>query len=392
MHAVNPRHAFFTVLVSLAGVATRGWSIWGTAVEPLAQPFVAQKAGINSGNIMSNIKVNGLPGRQLLFIHVGKGARRERHPPWRAFQRIRSCAREPRARAHAAGGKTVREFMNTMSIPYVESHRQLTPVPLIHLAASSKVVVSVRDPLDRAVSAFYSSWHRRPEEWQSCFPTVDRLAEALVDPASGASAACVRLAQQPFYTDDPADAQGHLGKGFTLYFNDRVLTTLEKTSDVYLVRTPRIDEDLPGLVQWLKGSRPGRTVRVPRGTATLGQLVTHQHNNSANHAAGEMAEHLAQPFAVHLAPEYHIVARLLCMSTNAFQVPAVFGRMQISACSPQPLAHFAPCNLSTACRTLAHDAVADCVVRAEPRAAWQTCPPEDANAEDGRHGSELLGD
>lgn len=280
----------------------------------------------------------------------------------------------------AAGGKSIRTFMFKHNIPFLETHRQLTPLDLIPLAASHKVVVALRDPVDRAVSAFYYSWHKCTPEWQRCFPDVNRLAAALVDPASGASTACVELARRPFESSDPNELAGHLGKGFSLYFNNAVLRSLERSADVYVVRVTRMLEDFTGMPAWLKGSKPGMNMRRVADKESISAI--HEHNNSAAHAAGDISERLALPLAVHLAPQYHIVARLLCMSANAGPTPQLYGRMQLIECSSEmgaPLARFVPCNLSAAChKTVSADVRVvepGCVVHDAPRAAWLSCPP-----------------
>jgi hypothetical protein len=158
----------------------------------------------------------GLPSwnRDITFVHVGK------------------CA-----------GVSVGDFLHANAIQFHEVHVR----PVTHEELGRMVVVPLRDPIKRTISAF--NWRHpstqgidgRSQEEQmfyQCFNTVNAFAEAL-DPLSGAGV-CNQVARRMFgvYPNRGPSVSNHIGKGYQ-YYLQFVMDELANR-DVFVVR---VDQD-----------------------------------------------------------------------------------------------------------------------------------------------------
>lgn len=119
-------------------------------------------------------------------------------------------------------------------------------------------IVSVRDPLSRAISAFnWRSPHNgnsalfydddvQEQEFYSCFETVNDFAEALQDQST-----CGSIARRAM--DKPIKSE-HLGKGFRYYFENSLECVLAQ--DVYLIRSETFVDDIKDVCGHFKWTLP----------------------------------------------------------------------------------------------------------------------------------------
>lgn len=220
-------------------------------------------------------------------------------------------------------------------------------------SARRKLIISIRDPVERDTSAFnyrhlranhsvsheLYSWKWPVEhELYGCFWTFERFARAAVDPNS-TSVQCARAAERALDPglERPKRHQHpdhfHLGKGFEFYLRG-VLDYLGGY-DVYVVRQEQLEHDLLGVLSWLGGTPllPKRPRKPPRLPHSRGKYPGH----------GEVIEDpaLATAYAQERAAEYEVVARVLCASVNvrtdaAAALPTTYGRLRITSCSAMP--------------------------------------------------------
>jgi len=169
-----------------------------------------------------------------------------------------------------AGGGTIRSFLDANRLVPHEYH--LKPLPRDHLrrGVCSSVVVSLRDPVDRAVSAF--NWRhfvggkehvprsaedlRVETQLYGCFPNVTAFAQAFLRPASTDN--CTRLARwavRPNVRPRDFPAKGHLWKGFRYHLMGAMSRL--RHQPLFVARVAHMDDDLRAIPR-----RLGRTLRV----------------------------------------------------------------------------------------------------------------------------------
>jgi len=128
-----------------------------------------------------------------------------------------------------------------------------------------KWIVSVRDPLARAVSAFNWGFPADTfpmESFYKCFKTVNEFAEALHDEGwCGISAR--RAIEKPILSE-------HLGKGFHYYFDEDLECVLAQ--DLYLIRTETLMEDLKDVFGRLGWELPTTVLHI-HGKYTLQNMT-----------------------------------------------------------------------------------------------------------------------
>jgi len=137
--------------------------------------------------------------------------------------------------------------------PYEEIH--LRKVQACEFKEKRKWIVSVRDPLDRAVSAFnwgFPADTLPMEAFYKCFKTVNEFAEALQD-ESWCGTAARRAIEKPILSE-------HIGKGFHYYFEEDLECVLAQ--EVYLIRTETLMEDLEDVFGRLGWKLPATVLHV----------------------------------------------------------------------------------------------------------------------------------
>ncbi|CAK0839945.1 unnamed protein product [Prorocentrum cordatum] len=132
------------------------------------------------------------------------------------------------------GGSSIGQAIREL-VPYDEIH--LRKVQNCEVTEQRKWVVSVRDPVDRAISAF--NWGFPGDTLPmmaiyKCFKTVNEFAEALQD-ESWCGVSARRAINKPILSE-------HLGKGFQYYFDEDLECVLAQ--ELYLIRTETLMQDL----------------------------------------------------------------------------------------------------------------------------------------------------
>jgi len=149
------------------------------------------------------------------------------------------------------GGTSVRMALRSVHIDFNEIHVRV--VQGCSLDSPRNWIVSVRNPIDRAVSAFnwrsprnagqggstHASTQEIEEKFYACFATVNQFAEALGD-----GSACGALARKMLN-----EHVAHLGMGLEFYFASDLECML--TQSVYLVRVETWASDVGDVTRLL---------------------------------------------------------------------------------------------------------------------------------------------
>lgn len=201
-------------------------------------------------------------------------------------------------------------------------HIHVHPVPLLKLHSHPHIVVVVRDPVARFISAY--NWGiRRRDAWatrlSACYD-VDQFAMAFayhrINPSlRSARTPCDTLSNE---TDSWTSAEGeereshfdfgHIKMDGCFYMGGCIGDSALLSKRMFVVRTEMISEDADAMLSWLNASRLG--ARIP-------------HRNDISATKSNYTTKL-QPFAQHalevaLVDEYQIANRILQMSINAPQ-------------------------------------------------------------------------
>ena len=169
--------------------------------------------------------------KALLFLHVGK-----------------------------TGGTSVASWLSKMNIPAVHVH--VHPLlPSVAQRLGNRVVISVRDPIERVLSAFNYERARNKSFWRpmdDCFASLNDLVEqAFLTTRS--TPACRKMARA-VPPNGWSRASGHLGLGFCHYLSGAM--PLLRHNRVWLVRQETMAADLGGLARWL-GLHNSTALRLP---------------------------------------------------------------------------------------------------------------------------------
>lgn len=185
-------------------------------------------------------------------------------------------------------------------------------------------LITVRDPVDRLVSAFNwkyinvskpSSRRGFESDFYGCFQSVAAFVDAL-----GGSDNCSRIAQDAFgnFTYDGChaivshqkDSWFQLCKGFGYYLSE-VMSGLEdpvRNASVYLTRTESLQADCDGLRDWL---------RLPDLRTSLTDLAD-THESCGRHGLCDttLSDSRRLKLRGWLQPEYELLSRLEAVAVN----------------------------------------------------------------------------
>ena len=230
--------------------------------------------------------------RSVLFVHIGK-----------------------------AGGGTIESMLQQAHyVAFDQVH--VHPVPLLALRSHPHIVVVVRDPVARFISAYNWGITQR-QAWamrlSACYD-VNQFAMAFAYHRINPS---LRLARTPCETlsheiDTWTSARGedresywdfgHIRMDGCFYMGGCIGDSALLSKRMFVVRTEMLSEDADAMLSWLNAS-------------SLGARMPHGHDNSATTSNYSYTTQL-QPFAQHalevaLVDEYQIANRILQMSINA---------------------------------------------------------------------------
>ena len=245
---------------------------------------------------------------KLLFVHVGK-----------------------------TGGSTVEKFLTENRIRHQSVHtRSLSAKQCLRLHLGSpykctkeelhwkanerSVIVSVRDPLRRLISAF--NWRHtvgggvkdksfakshRPLAFKfevslyKCFDSVNDFAEALGEENN--LTRCGSIARSVFDQTNPSSST-HMSQGYLFYIGKEMLEYMVSHQfRIYLVRQESLTSDLHGLEDWL--STPLRTLRIK-----------HERSDYPRKNDTYVSEKGLQNLKKFLQPEYDFLRQLENVSDN----------------------------------------------------------------------------
>jgi len=209
-----------------------------------------------------------------------------------------------------------------------------------------KVIVLLRDPVSRLVSAFnwrhingsgkgvyrYGRQLAFERKLYGCFPTVDAFARALARPRqSGANRSCLAHAAMAI---NPSSGLTHTSMGYTYYFGRfGVLDAMVAAhTPVFAVRSTSFEDDARNIFVWLNGTR--HAPQPPISATQVANLAMPSMKSTYRRRADAIqSESTAAALAKVLRTEYSIVAQLLCLCQNTRNsVPITFGRLRLDGC------------------------------------------------------------
>ena len=181
------------------------------------------------------------PEREPLVVHVGK-----------------TC------------GTSLQSFLGSNGVAHSSVH--VHPVPLEVIARYGKVIVPVRDPIARLVSAFNFQFETQPHGWYKqlykCFRTVDRFALAL-DVKNECGQVARRTMKSP-----PVLPAGHITSGLCYYLGG--MLDILRAKQVFVVRSKHCESDTRAAMQWL--GHPINRPEMPRNSSShISHLLSLSH-------------------------------------------------------------------------------------------------------------------
>lgn len=244
-----------------------------------------------------NVRLSGLNGwhqgklykfdRSVLFIHVGK-----------------------------AGGSSIAGILGATHVHYDQIH--VHPVPLLALHSHPYIVITVRDPVARLISAY--NWGislRQPwaMKLSACYD-VDQFAMAFayhrINPSfRSARTPCDTLSDKiDAWTSTEAGASffdfGHIRMDGCFYLGGCIGDSALLSKRMFVVRTEMISADAHAMLNWLNASE----LQAP---------PHHKNDNSAARNATQLRPFAQHALEVALVDEYQLVNRIMQMSINAPQ-------------------------------------------------------------------------
>ena len=243
-----------------------------------------------------NVRLSGLNGwhqgklykfdRSVLFIHVGK-----------------------------AGGSSIAGILGATHVHYDQIH--VHPVPLLALHSHPYIVITVRDPVARLISAY--NWGislRQPwaMKLSACYD-VDQFAMAFayhrINPSfRSARTPCDTLSDKiDAWTSTEAGASffdfGHIRMDGCFYLGGCIGDSALLSKRMFVVRTEMISADAHAMLNWLNASEL--------------QAPPHKNENLAARNATQLRPFAQHALEVALVDEYQLVNRIMQMSINAPQ-------------------------------------------------------------------------
>lgn len=246
---------------------------------------------------------SGLPGRHQVFNYTFKGRVLLIHIAKAGGSTVNRILRSVHAQDSRLGSRRVL---------YDRVH--MHPVPHIAIASHARIVVCVRDPVDRFISA-YNWGFRQDQPWakrlHSCWDVnefVVEFAYRRINPLlQRGRLRCATLQpiidawtrqSGPNYTD-----YGHIRMDGCFYLGGCIdyMTALSK--EMFVVRTEMMTADSHSLLKWLD------VTSVPH--------ISHINDNSAANHTRQLQPFAQEALEVALKDEYQLANRLLQMSVNA---------------------------------------------------------------------------
>lgn len=232
---------------------------------------------------------------------------------WHQGQLYQFAARVLLIHIGKTGGGTVRRMLWAANVTNDQVH--VHPVPRAAIASHSRIVICVRDPVDRFISAYNhaiimnDAW---AVELAKCYdvnrfalqfayrrinPSLQsaRGACAKLDPVVDAWAATVNYSR---YGHSPVDGCFHVG--------GCIQDLAGRSKDVFVVRTEMMDTDSQSLLEWLNAKHVDTIHNKDNSAATTSTQITTQLKPFAREA-----------LEVALVDEYQLVNRVLRLSSNA---------------------------------------------------------------------------
>jgi len=235
--------------------------------------------------------LSGIPGfyhgeyyhfnRSVLLVHVGK-----------------------------AGGGSVRLFMDKHNITHLFEQIHVHPVPHSAVASHLRIVVCLRDPVERLISAYNWGITRR-KRWAlrlaRCY-TVDQFAVqsayAHINPSLALQSgreACGRLLD---WNEPNIMTHGHIKRDSCFYLGGCIGDSAFAENREFVVTAEQIEFDSREMLKWMNAS------------TVSGPSFPHSRDNSAANLTRNLSAFAREALEVALVDEYRMLNYALRISVN----------------------------------------------------------------------------
>lgn len=188
---------------------------------------------------VNNIKASEHYTEQLIFVHIGK-----------------------------TGGSTIRKFLNDNTITYRLVHCQRVTADMIH--NHSKILISIRDPLERIISAF--NWRspvgggiailgKQNSPAEQVFYQYFPNSTSFISVFSGTDSSLKALANKTLQGSE------HVGMGYSFYLGN--IISLLSSLNFAIIRQDKLLDDLIGLESWIGKKYKSRGISQLRSSYRL---------------------------------------------------------------------------------------------------------------------------
>jgi hypothetical protein len=207
-------------------------------------------------------------------------------------------------------GATVNKYLTLNNLQVDRIHAAVPdPKRLKHAG----IVVVLRDPIERTISAF--NWRHpstRPVNGRRCCPTLDHTATEIAfykcfDHVNDFAEALDQNSQCGQRARDALTKHmKHIGMGYEFYFPDNVMSAL-KNHLVFAIHQQRLTEDLHDFLNW-NSIRPTHE-RIPASHSADGAIYPKMNDTY-------ISQEGRHKLRAHLARDYEIYGKLEHMSVN----------------------------------------------------------------------------
>lgn len=174
------------------------------------------------------------------------------------------------------GGGTIQESLKKSGVSLCFYHQH--PVKPPDLARIQKLFVTVRDPVQRVVSAYHWRLNHKKNatrdayeiDMYRCFSTVDKLFDALL--GKNNSTRCTKDIAERWVRGGVE----HIGQGLEFYFKEVISEISSK--DIFIIRQENMREDFKDMFLWLGIS----TQLLPELHVTHRSGGPHKHLNQSS--------------------------------------------------------------------------------------------------------------
>lgn len=201
-------------------------------------------------------------------------------------------------------GSSLQSFLGNNRVTHSSIH--VHPVPLEAVAKYDKIIIAVRDPMARFVSAFNFQYEAQPHGWYrplyTCFKTANSFAIG-VDDRNECGQVARHILRMP-----PKQFAGHITSGLCYYLGGMIDILRDK--QVFIVRTKYCERDAKSMMGWL--GYPVLSPQMPKKQAEHTVKKFNASDTLKTHLSSEGVDNLKR----YLEDEYRLLRAIVKLSVN----------------------------------------------------------------------------